>query len=767
MDDLLQEFIAETRETLEALSGEIVAWESAPADRERLDAIFRFVHTVKGSCGFLDLPRLSRLSHAAEDVLAAVRSGERAPDTRLVNAVLAIVDRIGEIVEAIDGGLALDESGEELLIAALDKGAAVIPLAAPAPSPRANPTRSVRLNVDLLDRMMSGMSDMVLARNELARRLRDDGADPAIEAALERLSTTVAEMRNTVTRTRMQKIDALFSALPRMVRDTAAELGKSVTLHVEGSDVELDREMIEMMRDPLVHIVRNAIDHGIEAPAARRAAGKRENGRLTVSARQSGNQIIVVIEDDGAGIDAAALVAKAARSGNHTDAELRNMSDRAKLDLIFEAGVSTKDTVTSVSGRGVGMDVVRANVEQIGGRIDLANTPGKGLSIAIHVPLTLSIIAAIGVSVGDQRFAISRQAIDEIVSVRGDAIRIDLLGSTPVATVRDRRMPLVDLAGMLGVVREREAGKLAILSIPGGSFALAVDDVLDHEELVIKPAAPAVMATGIYAGHTLPDTGVPMLLLDCAGIAAHAGIRFWRETVAEDVEAEVKTVTASALLFDDLDGARRLVALAAIDRIEPVSTSAIRYSAGRLRLSLDDRIIPLVAQGDWAAHAQVHILRLRDGATEVGYAIREAIDIVDLPEVVMPASIPGPIAGVAGVAGQQIELLDLFWLFAEHGAAPQRAVTPLCLLDGSETAWMTSFLKPVLESAGYRVATALKGADQPDVVLTMDAAAPAISNAVPVVRLRRDRDAVAAGTVYRYDREGLLAALNLSSGVRA
>src|SRR3954467_2024993 len=231
MDDLLQEFIAETRETLEALSGEIIAWEAAPDDRERLDAIFRFVHTVKGSCGFLDLPRLARLSHAAEDVLDAVRSGTRLPDTRLVNAVLAIVDRIGVIVEAIDAGASVDDSGEDQLIAALEEGAVVIDQA-PVQVPLRNPTRSVRLNVDLLDRMMSGMSDMVLARNELARRLRDEGADPSVEAALERLSLTVAEMRDSVTRTRMQKIDALFSALPRMVRDTAAELGKSVTLHI-------------------------------------------------------------------------------------------------------------------------------------------------------------------------------------------------------------------------------------------------------------------------------------------------------------------------------------------------------------------------------------------------------------------------------------------------------------------------------------------------------------------------------------------------------
>ncbi|AOH85488.1 chemotaxis protein CheA [Sphingomonas panacis] len=764
MDDLLREFIAETRETLEALSGEIVAWEATPDDRARLDAIFRFVHTVKGSCGFLDLPRLSRLSHAAEDVLAAVRSGERTPDTGLVNAVLAIVDRIGEIVEAIDAGAALDDACEELLIAALDAGAeAAMPV--PVVLARRNPARSVRLSVDLLDRMMSGMSDMMLARNELARRVRDAGADPATEGALERLSATVAEMRDTVTRTRMQKIDALFSALPRMVRDTAAELGKSVTLHLEGGDVELDREMIEMMRDPLVHIVRNAIDHGIEAPTARRKAGKRENARLAVSARQSGNQIIIVIEDDGQGIDTDALVAKAAQGRSRSEADLRRLSEREKLDLIFEAGLTTRESVTAISGRGVGMDVVRANVERIGGRIDLTNTPGKGLAIAIHVPLTLSIIAGIGVSVGDQRFAISSPAIDEIVSIHGEAIRIDMLGSTPVATVRDRRLPLVDLADALGIVRDREAGKLVILSISGGSYALAVDDVLDHEELVVKPAAPAVMATGLYAGHTLPDTGVPMLLLDCAGIAAQAGIRFWREAAAETCAGETEIPAVPALLFDDLDGVRRLVALAAVDRIESVSTETICHSAGRLRLSLDKRIVPLVAQGEWAGRDQVQILRVRDGDAEIGYAIREALDIVDLPETIVSARVPGPVAGVVALAGQQIELLDLFWLFGEHGDLAPRGAAPLCLLDGSETAWMTSFLKPVLESAGYRVTAALNGGDRPDVVLTMDSATFALGASVPVVRLRRDREAVAeSDTIYRYDREALLAAISRSSG---
>ena len=370
MDDLLQEFIAETRETLEALSSEIVAWEAAPGDRARLDAIFRFVHTVKGSCGFLDLPRLAKLSHAAEDVLAAARDGQRMPDTALVDAVLAIVDRIGAVVEGIAADVVLDDSDDDALIAALtrvEEPVVPAPAARVAAAPRAAP-RSIRLNVDLLDRMMSGMSDMVLARNELARRLRDDVLDPRVEAALDQLSLTVADMRDTVTRTRMQKIDGLFSALPRMVRDTAAELGKAVTLRIEGSDVDLDREMIEMMRDPLVHIIRNAIDHGIEAPARRRSLGKPPTGQICITARQSGNQILIEIEDDGAGIDVARIAAKAIQNDVRSAAEVAGMSPAEKLKLVFEPGLSSRDTVSAVSGRGVGMDVVRANIEHVGGR---------------------------------------------------------------------------------------------------------------------------------------------------------------------------------------------------------------------------------------------------------------------------------------------------------------------------------------------------------------------------------------------------------------
>ncbi|HEX8389092.1 MAG TPA: chemotaxis protein CheW [Sphingomonas sp.] len=750
MDDLLLEFIAETRETLETLSGEIVAWEASPSDRARLDAIFRFVHTVKGSCGFLDLPRLARLSHAAEDVLAAVRDGKRAPDTQLVNAVLAIVDRIGELVEAIDAGHALDDSSEDLLVAALAEDAKPAGQASSPANLRA-PTRSVRLNVDLLDRMMSGMSDMVLARNELARRLRDGDADPRAEAALERLSATVAEMRDTVTRTRMQRIEALFSALPRMVRDTASSLGKAVTLQIEGSDVELDREMIEMMRDPLVHIVRNAIDHGVETPAVRRAGGKRETGRLIVCARQSGNRIIVEVSDDGAGIDTQRLVAKAAANGAHDAAALTAMSEQSKVDLIFAPGLSSRETVSDISGRGVGMDVVRANVEQIGGRVSLVNRPGKGLSVVMEVPLTLSILSTIVVGAGNERFALPRQSVEEIVTMRGDAVRVDLIGDSPVVTVRGVRLPLVDLASLMQLRPSLlfDLETVIIVSTRDGSFAMAVDSVIDTEELVVKPVSPAIMATGLYAGQTLPDSGKPMLLLDAAGVAAVAGLRLGvADTSIEDTVDEAEEAGTSALLFLDLDGRRRALPLGCVDRIENASADAVRHSAGRLRLSVGDRILPLRAIADPEEGSAVTVLRLTDGEAEVCYAIAEPIDIVTLPTHLAPAHRHG-FAGVAMIGGEQVEVLDPLHLFEDEGAAP--AVAPICLLQPDASGWMETFLRGTLEAAGYRCVTSLRPGEKAAVALALDADPPA---AIPGLRLSRRRDEGAA--LYCYDRERLL-----------
>ncbi|MBB3346100.1 chemotaxis protein CheA [Sphingomonas sp. BK069] len=762
MDDLLQEFIAETRETLEALSGEIVGWEADPSDRARLDSIFRFVHTIKGSCGFLDLPRLARLSHAAEDALAAVRGGDRVPDSALVSAILAIIDRIGDLVEAIDAGESLDDGGEALLIAALDAvpaaatSAVAVPSTATPPDPsmlaataqRAGHKRSVRLSVDLLDRMMSGVSDMVLARNQLARHLRLI-EDPRLEAMLERLSLSVDELRDTVTRTRMQRVEALFSALPRLARDSASSLGKAVSLVIEGGDVELDREMIELLRDPLVHIVRNAVDHGLEDRADRILAGKPGTGELRVVARQAGNLIIIDIVDDGRGVDTDRLIAKILRDQPSRAAELRGLDEEARLRLIFEPGLSSRDEVTALSGRGVGMDVVKANVEQAGGRISLVNRPGQGLTVSLEVPLTLAILNAVLVDAAGTRFAVPRQSVDEIVAVDGGAVRVDRVGTGSIVLLRGQRLPMVELGDLLDRAPAEPPRYLAIVSLREGRFALALDGVRDTQELVVKPAAPAVMRAGLYAGQMLPDDGLPILLLDCSGIAAKAGLTF--EQAQAQASASVAVEPVRALLFLDVDGERRLIVSDAVDRIEKVAAGAVRSLAGGTWLTIDGRSVPVWAGQGVVAETVRTVLRLQADGLELAYPVEEAVEIVPLPDELSPAADPhGIIAGLAVVAGEPIEMVDPLALFA---ALPVAAERPLCLLHGSEGAWMEAFLKPTIEQAGYRVVRAVNPGERPAIALAIDEEAD--SAPVPALRLSRSR----GQPLYRYDRGALIAAL--------
>ncbi|MEH3106102.1 MAG: chemotaxis protein CheW [Sphingomonas fennica] len=798
MDDLLAEFITETRETLEALGQEIVAWEANPADRTRLDSIFRFVHTVKGSCGFLDLPRLQKLSHAAEDVLADVRNGRRQPDARLVNAVLAVIDRIGELSEAIQSGAAVPHHEDQQLIDALaPAGAEPAPAAAVPPPPATAPEapvataptapaaamlaravpRSIRLPVDLLDRMMAGVSDLVLARNELARQMREGQTASGAEAAFDRLSASVAEIRDAITRTRMARIDNLFSALPRLVRDTSADLGKLVALDVQGGDVELDREMIEAIRDPLTHIVRNAIDHGVETPDQRQQRGKPITARLRIAARQSGNQILIDAIDDGRGIDVERLVERAIASGVVTAERAAGLSHKARLDLMFAPGLSTATAVTAISGRGVGMDVVRANVERIGGMVEIESRIGEGTRITLRAPLTLTIIPALTIAVAGQNYAIPRSAIEEIVRLGTQTATMAPVGGTLLATIRGRRIPVVALdrfLGLGGCDAETTARVLVVVRAGGGEhYALAVDAVLDHEELVVKPAAPAIVAAGVFAGTTLPDNSRPMLLLDVAAIAHQAGVRPAGDEAAPRPAPAAAETSEQTLLFRDLDGMERAVRLALVQRIDEVPASAIGRIAGRMRMTYDGLVLPLVAAVDDLPERRLQVLRLSDGSAEIAYPIDQVIDVVAAAPRIIPASRPGPVAGVLPFAGRAIEMLDAFWLFAEAAAdqaagAPATA-TPLCLLADADDPWTRQVLAPLVTAAGYRVAFAGEcGAAEADVVIAGGALADAAADVpadAPVIRLRpepaRRQD---DGSVYRYDRAALLAAIGKSVG---
>ena len=812
MDDLLAEFIAETREMLEASSGEIVAWEADPADRARLDTIFRFVHTVKGNCGFFDFPRLAALSHAAEDALADCRAGRRDPDPQMVSAVLAIIDRIAQMVDAIEAGEDISnadpDGGDQALIDAVnvsretsgEDGASAVKqgssprLHAPASalidhaddaatdravsSRRADHSaaqRTIRLPVELLDRVMSGVSDMVLARNDLAHRLRQAGNQPTIDGPFERLTTILSDVRDAITRMRMQRIETLFTAMPRLVRDLSAELGKQVMVDLDGGDVELDREMIETIRDPLTHIIRNAIDHGIEPPSARLANGKREIGLLAIAARQSGNTIAIVISDDGHGLDEDRIAAKAIATGLITAAERSAMSRDKILNLIFEPGFSTAEVVSNVSGRGVGLDVVRQNLEKVGGSIKVSSQPGHGTLFTLQIPLTLSIIAGLTVEVSGQRFAIPQSYVEEIVQASTTALDLSHMGETALITFRGTRVPCLMLADVLGLDTSADAARdptLVMLRLASGDlFALAVDGIHNHGDLVVKPLAPAVMKSGLYAGSTLLDDGQPVLLLDVANIAAaHDLVSDGRARVLQPVADEAAKPALAlprAMLFTDYNGRRSAVRLELVQRIETAPVSAIDCSGPRPRVVIDGLILPLIDLPDTPVPAsenagRVRLLRLSDGACELLVAVRQVEDAVELAGPLIPVPEDPLAEAVTLVDGQPVTLIDAHELFARYGEPPVAAGRPRCSLPADD--WARTILAPLVTSAGYEIVPP-EAADPHTIAIVFDEvfeAAEALGRGLtgPVIRLR-DRPEATAGsdTIYRYDRDALLSAL--------
>ncbi|WP_427968628.1 chemotaxis protein CheA [Altererythrobacter sp.] len=783
MEELLAEFVAETREMLKASEGEIIAWEADPTDRARLDTIFRFVHTVKGNCGFFDFPRLEKLSHAAEDALAEVRAGRRRPDANMVTAVLSIIDRISEMVDAIENGEELgDDKRDQRLIDALEEG--YIPEDEPVtagpeysdqksgqkPENSIAAPRSIRLSVDLLDRVMSGVSDMVLARNDLAHRLREAGTQPAIDGPFERLSTILTDVREAVTRMRMQRLEFLFGAFPRMVRDLSAELGKQVMIDIEGGDVELDREMIEMIRDPMTHIIRNAIDHGIETPADRRESGKHEIGILRIAARQSSNKISIVVNDDGAGLQEDRIADKAVANGLISTSARKNMTRDEILQLVFEPGLSTSETVSAVSGRGVGLDVVRDNIEKIGGSIRVSSTPGEGTQFLLQIPLTLSIISALAVEVADQQFAIPQSYVEEIVHLGAEHIQLTKVGGTTLIDFRGQRTPCLSLGDTLGIEHsaptiDRSAVLMKLAN--GNIFAMIVDRIHSISDLVVKPLPPAIMATNCYAGSTLLDNGRPILVLDIALISRTAGFltesRSMIERTIDSVSDEQDKDEVRAMLFTDFDGHRRAIALGLVQRIETIAADAIERTAVAARAVVDDEILPLAGLPDGPLpDDHVRLLRLSDGSSEVLYAVERVEDSVVLDQELVKTDDDPVLEAVTLVDGVSVGVIDAHTLFAKHGAVPKRVSRLSCSLPDDE--WSRRMLAPLLANAGYEIVR--DDEEEADVAITLDGQGTSKprDGKSAVIDLRSTPDSEVSGeekesSIYRYNRAALLEAL--------
>ncbi|WP_271077291.1 chemotaxis protein CheA [Aurantiacibacter sp. MUD61] len=784
MDDLLSEFIAETHDMLAAVQEALVAWEADPSDREKLDVIFRFVHTVKGNCGFFDLPRLAQLSHVAESTLADLRSGKRSPDKQLIDAILAVVDRIDDMVSALGRGEELPEGSDADLIAAMEsgdaaeKGGAETPVTPDAPpKPEAQDTaapslpaaaRSIRLPVTLLDRVMSEISDAVLIRNELARHVRDHDLDPAVAATFDRLSNTINELREDISQMRMHRLEHLYTTLPRMVRDLANELGKKVTLEMEGGEVELDREIIELIRDPIVHILRNALDHGIEAPEARVESGKPESGFITIATRQTGNRVRITIDDDGKGIDADRLVERALSAGIIEKSDVSRMSQADKLGLIFEPGISTAAQVTSVSGRGVGMDVVRTNIHQLGGTIDITSDRGEGACIHISLPATLSIVPSLTVRVGDHRFGVPRSYAEEIVSARSDELTFSKTGDSTLVEFRGKRLRCIRLADALDIPgKPIEQSDLMVVKLTGGDLcAVAVDKVLDHEDLAVKPLAEAIMASNLYTGASLLDDGSLVLMLHVTGIALQQGlisetVRRKRVYAVQDDQDAAAKVAIPAVLLATAKGERRLVRMDSVTHLAKVESNAVRLGSGAAQVVLDGKILPLAgADIDAINGEKATILMLGDGESEIAYLISRVIDTVTIGDDLMPADEQGEVEGLVLLDGRATEVLDCHWLFARYARAGATKTDRTCVLDLGDQ-WTRAILRPLVEGAGYRVLDAADGHDQADVaIVSAGSPAPEVKAARVITLSAEDTEGEASDdTVHRYDREALLEAL--------
>jgi two-component system chemotaxis sensor kinase CheA len=556
------------------------------------------------------------------------------------------------------------------------------------------------------------------------------------------------------------------------VRDLSNELGKQVEVTFGGGDVELDREIMELIRDPLTHLLRNAIDHGIEPPATRLAAGKREAGTLTITARHSGNEVHLTIADDGRGIDTARVAAKAVEAGLLSASEADALPLSRRLNLIFEPGLSTADKVSGVSGRGVGMDVVRANLERIGGTIQVTSVPGERTVFQLKVPLTLSIVPGIIAEAGGEQFAIPQSYVVEIVRRRSASLQPVRMGATRLISLRGRHIPYLRLDRILGLgtgadlTKQEDENKLAnvIIVLQVGHderCALGVDQISDYEDLVIKPLAPAIMQTGYYSGLTLLDDGRPILLLDIREIALRHDLLLHEQAALRLTEPKDAQSTAVAkdtvLLFTGFDGLERAIRFPLIDRIVTLKIEQIDRSSGQAFAALDDTLVPLAGLADtMPPQDEVRALCLSDGSERLAYAVAAIGDCVPLDPAHCALMTDAGHEKTLLVGGRPVRLVDAHRLFA--ATAPARLPTGglVCALPDDE--WAGTILAPLLAAAGYRIDWT--GDSDADVVIALDGRQPASAGG-HVIHLRSSHQDLSGPTdaIHRYDRERLLAEL--------
>jgi two-component system, chemotaxis family, sensor kinase CheA len=902
MDDLLREFLTETNESLDTVDNQLVKFEQEPNNAKILDNIFRLVHTIKGTCGFLGLPRLEALAHAAETLMGKFRDGM--PVTgQAVTLILTTIDRIKEILSQLEATEAEPQGADDDLIEGLHtlaeggsvaaaepvaeapapaEPAAVEPanengampyqilerplrpgevslddlerafretateVVAPplAPAAPAEPAKeasvkdlaanksgakpaakrsvvehdpaasdadkianqSIRVNVDTLEHLMTMVSELVLTRNQLLEISRRN-EDSEFKVPLQRLSSVTAELQEGVMKTRMQPIGNAWQKLPRIVRDLSGELSKQIELEMHGADTELDRQVLDLIKDPLTHMVRNSADHGLETPAERVKAGKAEQGTIRLSAYHEGGHIIICIADNGRGLDTDRIKAKAVSNGLVTEAELEKMTEAQIHKFIFAPGFSTAAAVTSVSGRGVGMDVVRTNIDQIGGTIDVKSVPGEGTSVTIKIPLTLAIVSALIVEAGGDRFAIPQLAVVELVRARANSEhRIERIKDTPVLRLRNKLLPLIHLKKLLriddGETADAENSFIVVTQVGGQTFGIVVDGVFHTEEIVVKPMSTMLRHIGMFSGNTILGDGAVIMIVDPNGIAQAFGTSIEAHHQLTDEAAVARNSSSdqltSLLVFRAGSNQPKAVPLALVTRLEELPTDKIEFSNGRYMVQYRDQLMPLVQiEGVEIRTSGVQpILVFSDDGRSMGLVVDEIIDIVEERLTIEVASGRDGVLGSAVIKSQATEVIDvghfLPMAFADWFSRKEMKISSsaqaVLLVDDS--AFFRNMLSPVLKAAGYRVFLAtnaqealgtLRTGQKFDVILT-DIEMPdmngfefaeairadrklgatpiiALSSMISPAAIERGRQAGFHDYVAKFDRPGLIAAL--------
>ncbi len=895
MDDLLREFLTETNESLDLVDVQLVKFEQDPNNAKILDNIFRLVHTIKGTCGFLGLPRLEALAHAAETLMGRFRDG-KAVTGEAVSLILATIDRLKEILDELEktegepegsdrdlidelermveqsgseashvaapepsppprapkqpdmtegtlvpqtleralrpGEVSLDELERAFRETAVDADAPapatktepVAKAAAPAAAKPATPRKSVvemdaatsdadkianqsiRVNVDTLEHLMTMVSELVLTRNQLLEIVRRH-EDSEFKVPLQRLSNVTAELQEGVMKTRMQPIGNAWQKLPRIVRDLSTELGKQIELEMHGADTELDRQVLDLIKDPLTHMVRNSADHGLEMPADRAKAGKPEVGTIRLSAYHEGGHILICIADDGRGLNTERIKQKALENGLASELDLEKMTEAQIHKFIFAPGFSTAAKVTNVSGRGVGMDVVRTNIDQIGGTIDVKSVPNEGSSFTIKIPLTLAIVSALIVEAAGDRFAIPQLSVVELVRARANSDhRIERIKDTPVLRLRNKLLPLIHLKKLLkidgGAEIDAENGFIVVTQVGSQTFGIVVDGVFHTEEIVVKPMSSKLRHISMFSGNTILGDGSVIMIIDPNGIVSAIGTSgASQRDIAEEndsTRANSSDQLTSLLVFRAGSQQPKAVPLSLVTRLEELDATKIELSNGRHMIQYREQLMPLVEIEGAKVREQGSqpILVFADDGRAMGLVVDEIIDIVEERLNIEVSSNNEGILGSAVIKGHATEVIDVGhflpmafadW-FRRKEMRPSAQSQSILLVDDS--AFFRNMLTPVLKAAGYRVALAtnakegldsLRGGAGFDCILT-DIEMPdmngfefaeairadqrfkhvpiiALSSVVSPAAIERGRHAGFDDYVAKFDRPGLIAAL--------